>query len=180
MSARVLDGLITSYRPPSTDAGNTGKLRPDYIATDMDYIGPTRERALANFAAERFLSLTTKVWREGEREQMDPNTWIGYKWFGNYDFQWEAREGEGGRGTIPSPIPRNFSPRSLHQDFQSRLHHFDVSNPGLVRSLLQQRTLFSTMLRPVMNQKWTGDVSLDARRRYRPKTSPANLRSHTW
>lgn len=49
---------------------------------------------------------------------------------------WKLRPSMRGE-RVASPIPRNFSSRSL-QDFQSRLHRFDVSNPGLARSLLQQ------------------------------------------
>lgn len=96
---------------------------------------------------------------------------IGYKWFGNYDFPGEGR-------AFHLPPVRN-SPRGRYAG---------IFGPGyivsafLTRDSLPRsgRTLFPGTLRPVMNQKWTDDVSLDARRRYRPKTSAANLRSHTW
>jgi len=112
-----------------------------------------------------------------EKAQTDWN--IGYKWFGNYDPHREVREtkekreGERCEEDAIQSLYRN-SPRGRYAGIFGPDYTVAFPTRG------SQNFVPHCMLRPVMNQKWTGDVSLDAHERYRPGTSPANLRSHTW
>jgi len=159
--------MVSLHRIASTDGrpATASRLhRRVWIATDLSVNALWRISRLSDFYRWR---------RDGWRKRAD-----GFEH--RLQMIWKLRpSARSERDAGVRFHPPEFPSRSLRRDFRSRLHRFNVSNPGLARSLLRQNFVPAT-LRPVMNQKWTGDVSLGARGRYRPKTSPANLRSHTW